>query len=222
MKIIAAHLPVYLPGAALFHKLARADALLFADHLQYSKRSVINRGRIKTPEGARWLTVPVLTRGRGRQAIREVEINRNEAWARRHWRSLQTNYHPAPYFLQFADRFAAIYRREWRRLLDLNLALFETLCACLEMTKPVHLSSELALAGTAQPWLIAAIKQLGGTAYLAEASALPLPAAAFAEAGIALLSLPRRVERYHQLYGEFLADLSVVDVLFNEGRDYFR
>ncbi|MCG3153498.1 MAG: hypothetical protein DKINENOH_00087 [bacterium] len=222
MKIIAAHLPAYLPGADLFCKLARAEALLFADHLQYSKHGVINRGRIKTPEGARWLTVPVLTKARGRQAIREVEINRNEAWARRHWRSLQTNYNLAPYFLQFADRFAAIYRRDWTRLLDLNLALYETICACLKITKPVYLSSELALAATEQPWLISAIKQLGGTAYLTAAAAPNLPEAAFAHAGLELHYVPRREMSYHQLYGEFIANLSVVDVLFNEGGDYFR
>lgn len=223
MKIVAAHLPAYLPGIELFYKMAQAEAVILADHLQYSKHGVLNRNRIKTPEGARWLTAPVLTKGRGRQAIHAVEINNNEKWAQSHWRALQTHYNKSPYFMRYADRFEQIYRASWRRLVDLNMAIIRMLCVCLKLNTPIHLSSELQIAPGNQHWLIDEIKRIGGTAYLATPMqrAHALHENDFTAAGITLIAANPPVPRYHQLYGEFIPDLSMVDLLFNEGGQYF-
>lgn len=223
MKIVAAHLPTYLPGPELFYRMAQADAVILADHLQYSKHGVLNRNRIKTPEGARWLTVPVLTKGRGRQAIHAVEINNNEKWALSHWRALQTHYNKSPYFMPYADRFAELYRTEWHRLIELNVAALRTLCACLKLDTPIHLSSECGAVAGNKNWLVDLIKRIGGTAYLASPRqrAHAIPENDFIAAGISLIDVLLPVPRYHQLYGEFIPDLSMVDLLFNEGEQYF-
>lgn len=222
MKIVAAHLPAYLPGLELFCKMVQADAVILADHLQYSKHGVLNRNRIKTPEGARWLTVPVLTKGRGRQAIHAVEINNNERWAPTHWRALQTHYSKSPYFMHYADRFEQIYRTDWRRLIDLNSAVIHTLCHCLKLNTPIHLSSKFGAVTGNKNWLVDLIKRIGGTAYLASPRqrAHAVRENDFTAAGITLIDTNPPMPRYHQLYGEFIPDLSMVDLLFNEGGHY--
>lgn len=222
MKIVATHLPAYLPGLELFCKMAQADAVILADHLQYSKHGVLNRNRIKTPEGARWLTVPVLTKGRGRQAIHAVEINNNERWALSHWRALQMHYNKSPYFMRYADRFEQIYRTDWRRLIELNSAVIRTLCHCLKLDTSIHLSSEFEIAPENKHWLRDAITRIGGTAYLTTPmqQAHAIHENDFTAAGISLIDAFLPVPRYHQLYGEFIPDLSMVDLLFNEGAQY--
>ena len=57
--ILTAHQPAYLPWLGLFHKIALADKFVFLDNLQFEKNSVENRNKIKTSDGAIWLTVPV-------------------------------------------------------------------------------------------------------------------------------------------------------------------
>lgn len=223
MKIFTAHLPTYLPGIELFFKMAHADAVILADHLQYSKHGVTNRSRVKTPEGARWLTVPVLTKGRGRRAIHEIEINNSEKWALSHWRALQTNYNRSPYFMPYGDHFERIYHSEWRRLIELNVACIRAICACLQLNTPIQLSSEFEIAPGNKRWLVDVITRLGGTAYLVTPAQRALAGfeKEFTAAGISLIDVLPPVPRYHQLYGEFVPDLSLVDLLFNEGGEYF-
>src|SRR5438876_6902053 len=58
--IVTIHQPNYLPYLGFFHKLANADVFVVYDTAQYSKQlGLHNRNRIKTPQGAQWLTVPV-------------------------------------------------------------------------------------------------------------------------------------------------------------------
>src|ERR1043165_5716491 len=54
--IVAIHQPNYFPWLGYFAKMARSDAFVFLDDVQYSKNSYINRVQIK---GKEWLTVPV-------------------------------------------------------------------------------------------------------------------------------------------------------------------
>ena len=60
--IVAAHQPHYLPWLGYLAKWAAADLFVFLDTVQYEKNGWQNRNRIKTSEGARWLSVPVRAR----------------------------------------------------------------------------------------------------------------------------------------------------------------
>src|SRR5882757_6132570 len=80
----------YVPWKGFFDLIGRCDEYVVFDRAQYARRHWHNRNRIKTANGVEWLTIPVVTKSRFEQPIDEVEIK--EAWAARHWRSLELAY----------------------------------------------------------------------------------------------------------------------------------
>ena len=57
---VAIHQPNYLPWMGYFHKMHHADVFIFLDDVQFTKGSHINRVKILSGKGPRWLTVPVV------------------------------------------------------------------------------------------------------------------------------------------------------------------
>lgn len=219
-RIVAAAAPAYLPDWNWFAKMARVDCFVLADDLPFSKSGTVHRTRIKTVQGVRWLTVPVATRGTGPRLIRDVPIDLTRHWSRKHWRSLQVNYRYAPYFDYYADAFAEIYHREWRFLLDLNLTMLAVLQDAFRLHVPQMMSSSLpAQPGvSASERIVQVVQACGGRVYLAAAADRAfLNADAFAAAGIRLAFLEDPPRPYRQLFGEFIPNLSVIDLLFNQG-----
>ncbi len=79
---IAIHQPHYLPWLGYFAKWAAADLFVFLDTVQFEKNGWQNRNRIKTRDGARWLTVPV--RASLGTPIKDVTIDERQPWPGRH------------------------------------------------------------------------------------------------------------------------------------------
>jgi hypothetical protein len=216
--IVAAHQPNYLPWLGFFAKMLLADVFVLADDVQYTKHSFINRNRIKNAEGWQWLTVPVYSKGRLGQLIREVEINNVEPWARRHWKSIQVNYRHAAYFDLWADELQGIYSRRWTRLVDLNLALIEFARRALSIDTPVVLSSELGIRSSGTDRLVEITQAVGGSVYLSGRGAADyVDERCFEDAGLEHRYMEFRHPVYHQLFGPFIANLSILDLLLNEG-----
>ena len=100
MPILAVEQPCYLPNIGYFFKMKYADVFVLADTFQFTTHNNINRAHLKTANGVSWLTVPVLTRGMGRQSINEVRIDPIHNWQRNHYKTLLVNYGMTPYFEQ--------------------------------------------------------------------------------------------------------------------------
>ncbi len=167
--LLTAHQPNYLPYPGFFQKIAAADRFLIVDTTQFVKRGEygwIHRNRIGTPNGPIWLTLPVLTRGRYLQRIREAELNPRIAWRRKHWRSLEWNYRESPYWERFAPSLRAHYEREWTHLAPFTSALILWFLEVLELDRPVTLASTLAASGRSTEYILAFSKELGATRFL--------------------------------------------------------
>jgi len=217
--VLAAHHPSYLPPIIFFHKMCRADVLVLTDDFQFTTSGQINRARIKTAVGPQWLTVPVLTKGRPGQKISEVEINQQQPWQRKHWKTLCVNYTFAAYFEQFADQLGATYSKNWEYLLDLNLTLIDFIQHSLNISTRIVLSSSLNLSGEGVSKLIDMTEILECDTFLAEmAYRNYLPAERFARYGKELKFFEYETPGYHQQFGEFIPGLSIIDLLLNEGK----
>ena len=70
--ILSGHQPNFMPWIGYFHKVSISDKHIFVDNVQYNKKHVTNRNKIKTPNGWEYLTVPVLTKGRYEQEIKDA------------------------------------------------------------------------------------------------------------------------------------------------------
>ena len=81
----------YVPWKGYFDLINSVDEFILYDDMQYTKRDWRNRNLLKTPDGLKWLTIPVKTKGKYYQKIKDVEINDN-AWNLKHWNTLKHYY----------------------------------------------------------------------------------------------------------------------------------
>lgn len=98
--------PSYLPNVGYFKDLIDCDLFLFADHFQYTKRSVITRSSLL--KNGNLLSVPVLHTGH-KQSISEKKIVYSETWVKTHLKTLQHTYHSLPYFEEYYSKIESIY-----------------------------------------------------------------------------------------------------------------
>ena len=218
-RVLAAHQPNFLPWLGLFHKVGQADVWVLADDVQYSRGGLTNRNRIRTASGWQWLTVPVLTRGRGRQRICDVQIQPDGAWRRKHCQALRWHYGRAPFFDAYAPALEDLYARAWTLLIDLNVALLRLLLQLLDLEVEVRFSSQLDLRSERTLRLVDMAKSCDCQVYLAGAGASRayLDAEAFAAAGIECRFTCFEHPVYPQCHAGFVAEMSVLDLLFNCG-----
>jgi hypothetical protein len=215
---IAIHQPHYLPWLGYLAKWAAADMFVFLDTVQYEKNGWQNRNRIKTRDGAAWLTVPVHAPLGTR--IRDVTVATDEPWRRRHLTAIEHAYADAPSFDRFHDGLAALYAREWDALTPLAVASARWLAEAFAIDTPARLASELddGSATDATGRLVALCRATGADTYLAGRDGITyLDLSQFEAAGIAVLSQAYEHPVYGQRHGAFIPNLSAVDLLLNEG-----
>ncbi len=216
--ILAADKPNYLPQISFFYKLIQSDQFVIADDIRFTSHDFINRSPIKSNSGETWLTVPVLTRGRGGQLIKDVQIDTGRNWRRKQFKAICVNYKYTPYFEYYIDFFDGFYQKDWRYLIDLNYTAIEFLVKAMGISIPLRLSSALNIdsRGTAQ--IIDICKAVNCHRYLAwENDKSFLKSYLFTAAKIEIRFLEFRSETYHQQHQNFLPNLSIIDLLFNLG-----
>ena len=217
--IVAIHQPNYVPWLGYFYKICHCDVFVFLDSVPYSRNSLVNRNRIKIPQGLAWLTVGVLTKGHYAQAISEVEVNNSVDWRKTHWRTISQNYSKTPHFKEYESLFEAVYDREWRRLIDLNETLIQLISSLLGTNTVMFVNaSALKTTGTRSELLVNICKAVGADTYLSGFGGRKyLDESGFQEAGVRLVYSDFEHPVYGQLWGEFVPNLSIIDLLFNEG-----
>lgn len=218
--IIAVHQPNYLPYLGYFHKMAQCDLFVLLDDVQLGTRSYTQRVKIRMSGGDTWLTVPVLTKDRPNQPINEVEIDNTQTWGKRHWKSLIHSYHKTRHFSRYSDFLEEIYKKEHPYLGEFNELLIQYLVNELDICTKIVKASSLKVNGQGSDRIINICQALGGDTYLSGKSGKDyLDEKKFAEAGIALQYQIFEHPIYPQLHGEFLAYMSIVDLLFNCGAE---
>ena len=139
--IISAHQPQYIPWLGYFDKIARSDAFVFLDNVQYKAREFQNRNKIRTKDGWLWLSVPVVSKGRGRQIISDVRIDNEFSWPKEHLMSLKAFYSRTKYFDRYFPFFEDLYGKAWDKLVDLNVEIVKYLLKELFIYTPVYFES---------------------------------------------------------------------------------
>jgi len=210
--------PGYVPWLGFFDQLRRSDVFIYYDDVQFDKNGWRNRNRIKTVKGAHWLTVPVRHAGRMGQPICDVEVDPTQRWSQRHLRSIRESYARAAFLELYYEELAETLQREWRLLVDLDIAIVALMCRWLALERPMLRSSELGVAGGKSDRLVGLCRHVGANRYLSGSSARDyLDTPLFAAAGIAVEWQDYAHPVYPQLHGAFLPFLSTLDLLFNVG-----
>ena len=186
--------PTYFPSIVQMVAVVKADELVFEIQDNYQKQSYRNRTYIAHTNGRLLLNVPVKHARNGtRQKTKEVTIENSFPWQTQHWKSLQSAYRTSPFFEFYEDDIAPIFNTPVKQLLDLHFSIFNLLCELLGLDKTYDTTSEYLI----EP------PQLD-LRYLVEAKK---------QKNYSLSSYTQVMEANH----EFLPNLSVLDLLFNEG-----
>ncbi|MBS3762560.1 MAG: WbqC family protein [Planctomycetes bacterium] len=221
--IAVGHQPNYLPYLGFFAKIAAGDVFVIVDNVQYVKRGPFgwqNRNKIRNHDGWQWLTVPVLTKGKYHQNINEARINNREHWRGKHWRSIEYNYHNAPFFDRYADFFKSVYEREWEMLCNLNITLIRYLLDQLGIDVPVQIASQEEIAGEGTGLIVDICKKTGADTYLhGEHGGDYADFEKIESAGIDNLVQAYKHPTYPQCFEGFESHMSAIDLLFNCGPD---
>jgi len=217
----------YLPWRGWFNMLRQADGLVLLDSVQFTRRDWRNRNRIKTAQGALWLTVPVEAKGRFSQAVDETRISAT-GWAEEHLRSIALSYARAPHFalvfpwLEVQLRAAAAEPL----LTRLNEALIRALCEGLALSLPIARDTDLfpretLLSLDPSERLAVLTEAMGGTRYVSGPAARAyLDPAPFTRRGIEVTWMDYSgYPDYPQLWGSFEPTVSVIDLMLNMGKD---
>ncbi|HEY9852381.1 MAG TPA: WbqC family protein [Leptolyngbyaceae cyanobacterium] len=218
MTIAVIHQPQYLPYLGFFHKLNQGDIFIVMDSVQFMRRGIQHRNKIKTNKGEQWLTVPVFHQSsREEEYIKEVQIDSELPWARKHWNTLLTNYSPAPYFDKYGAELQKLLEKEWHYLCELDMSLIQWIMEVLGIKKTIVYLSELAVKGSKSQLLIDACKAVGADTYLSGSGGKEyMNLSLFEAAGINVIWQEFNSPSYNQLFPElgFIPSLSIIDTLF--------
>jgi len=220
MKKVAIVQSNYIPWKGYFDMIAAVDEFILFDDMQYTRRDWRNRNQIKTPQGVKWVTVPVSVKGKYHQKICETEIEDTE-WANTHWKALSLNYSRSPYFEEVASWLKPLYLEEtFTHLSQLNRRFIEAICAYLGIQTAITNSSDYVLFDGKTERLAELCAQAGGTEYVSGPAAKDyVDEKVLSDRGLNLTWFDYTgYAEYPQLWGEFVHNVTVLDLLFNCGK----
>ena len=185
--------PTYFPNISSYIVMAHAEKLVFEVQDSYQKQTYRNRCYIYGANGMLGLHIPVQYSQKNRQNTSEILINNSSNWQSIHWKSLESAYKKSPYFEYYQDELISLFTRKRDSLLVFNLECIEVVNRCLNLdidsSKTINFNKE---------------KKENDYRYLVNARK---------ESEI-------KINPYIQVFQEkhgFINNLSVLDLLFNEG-----
>jgi WbqC-like protein family len=223
MKVAAIHQPNYLPWLGYFYKIQQADVFILLDDVDFqtgNASSITNRTKLKGANGEFLLTVPVLTPSESRQIL-HLKIDNRQNWRKKHLHSLRSAYGRSHHFLEVFPLIEEAFSQNFDCLADLNITLIEAITVYLGINTPLVRSSQIeGISSRKNQRLIDLCQRVGANVYLSGNGARNyIEEDLFEVSKIQLIYTDFVAPVYDQLHGEFVTNLSVVDCLFNCGRD---
>jgi hypothetical protein len=195
--------PSYFPSISHFAAMAQSDSITFEMEDNFQKQTNRNRTYIYSPNGIQLLNIPIKHSNVSHQKTKEIKIEQEFDWQKQHFKSLEAAYRSSPFFEYFEDDLLPIFQKKHTFLMDLNLEAFDIVCKCLRM--------KLQFSTTAEYFHEIENQQFVDFRYLVNGK-----------------KDHSVFEPYTQVFDDkhgFLNNLSVLDLLFNEGKfamDYLK
>ncbi|HMI62091.1 MAG TPA: WbqC family protein [Puia sp.] len=197
----------YFPNINLYRISSEFSNIVFEQCEFYQKMSFRNRCQIAGGEGVINLNIP-LEKGRDQKArMKDVRIAGTHPWQAQHWKTILSCYSRSPWFEFYRDELEGLYKTRFDFLVDWNLACFEWSLKQLRMKFEVSLTDRYRPVYTPEEGVDWRGKFLPKNRVADSATVLAAPI------------------RYRQVFEErtgFLPGLSILDLLFCEGKEAIR
>jgi hypothetical protein len=195
--------PTYFPSISHYVAMAQSEKIVFEMEDNFQKQTNRNRTYIYSPNGIQLLNIPVKHSKQIHQKTKDVKIETDFDWQKQHFKSLEAAYRSSPFFEYFEDEIRPVFEKKHAFLLDLNFEAMDIISKCLRMKFEYDTTTE----------------------YFHEVdSNTILDFRTLADGK----KDDSQFEPYIQVFEEkqgFLNNLSILDLLFNEGRyalDYLK
>lgn len=211
----------YIPWKGYFDLINLVDEFVLFDDMQYTRRDWRNRNVIKTAAGLKWLTIPVAVKGNYLQKINDTRVS-DPAWARRHWETIVHSYSKATHFAHYREVFESLYLNCAETFLSqINYAFLTAICKILGIDTRITWSTDYSSAAGKTERLVSICEQAGATSYISGPSARDyLDGTLFNDANISLEYIDYdSYPEYKQMFPPFAHQVSIIDLIFNEGPD---
>ena len=193
--------PSYFPSISHFVAISQCNLVTFEMDDNFQKQTNRNRMYIYSPNGIQLLNIPVKHSKTAHQKTKEIKIENDFDWQKQHFKSLEAAYRSSPFFEYFEDDIASIFQKKHTFLMDLNLETMAIVSKCLGLEFDYNETTEY----------FHEVKDITDFRPLINGKK---DTAVF--------------EPYTQVFEEkhgFINNLSILDLLFNEGRyalDYLK
>lgn len=186
--------PSYFPSIAQMAAMVQSSHIVFEANDNYQKQTYRNRAFIAHSNGALLLNIPILHSKNGiKLKSKEVVVENSFPWQYHHLKSIQTAYRSSPFYEYYEDEFSSLFTDKVGSLFEHNMKIYHLLCELIDIEIPFSFSKE----------------------YMRDPEEIDFRFLINAKA-----KLTYTFPTYHQVLEErhgFLANLSILDLLFNEG-----
>lgn len=107
-KVVAILQSNYIPWKGYFDIIAASDVFVIFDDVQFTRRDWRNRNKILLNGEARWLTIPVASKGAFEAPVHSIEVP-DGSWAGKHLASLRHAYSRAPHARWLLPKLEELY-----------------------------------------------------------------------------------------------------------------
>lgn len=187
----------YLPPISEFRKLIGKDEVQISLAQPFRKMSFHNRAIIASSNGLINLSVPVIGGREVKGPIKEIRIDNSQPWQIRQWRTITSAYGRSPWFEFFGPSLEPFFEKQYEYLAEWNIDMLKWIINVAGM--PVKLE----------------ILQNEGDLLKNQIKTSNYREVEFTEG----------LKPYTQVFQDrigFHANLSVIDLLFNEGKQGLR
>lgn len=219
--IVSINQPAYLPWLGYFDRISKSDIHIVLDHVQFEKNSNINRNKIRVINSWNWLTVPIKSKSRfGNLVIKDLEIDNNILWKKKHLKAIKQNYSKAKFFSEHINFFEKIYEKNWSQLVPLLDKINKYILEALDINTKIVYSSDLKPKSKKSRLILELCQKANAKKYISGPFGRDyLDLKSFENAGIKIEFHDYIHPTYAQINNGFVTYMSIIDLLFNHGND---